>query len=101
MKALNNMSEFNNRIIAQREILKIINNKVKHKEELCSISKSAIDRWSNINNISNKAIIDLLYVISDKLFFLANKSQEQITEDYLLMSGEISNLKRDMLNLLD
>jgi hypothetical protein len=95
------MSEFNNRIIAQRDILKIVNNKVKHNEELCSISKSAIDRWSTVNKIYNGEIISLLYEISDKLFFLANKSQEQITEDYLLLSEEISSLKYNLLNLLE
>ncbi len=94
------MSEFNNRITAQREVLKVVNSKFKNKEELCSISKSGIDRWSNVNNIDNQELIDLLYMVSDKLFFLANKSQEQITEDYLLLSYEVSNLKQKILDLL-
>jgi hypothetical protein len=45
------MSEFNNRIKAQREALKVVNGSGLFREPLLSLTEKAIDRWSN-NNIS-------------------------------------------------
>jgi archaellum component FlaC len=45
------------------------------------------------NNIQEQA--ELLFLINeaaDKLFFLSNKSQEQITEEYKHLSLEVSEL---------
>ncbi|TXK92648.1 hypothetical protein BMR10_17695, partial [Methylococcaceae bacterium CS4] len=44
------MSEFNNRIAAQRDILACINGN-NWKEELFGLSSGAIARWANVNNI--------------------------------------------------
>ncbi len=86
------MSEFNNRIAAQREILSGINSG-KWEEELFGLSSGAIDRWININKLEpNSVLIKLIRQAADKLFFLSNKSQEQITEDYKHLSGEVSAL---------
>lgn len=86
------MSEFNNRIAAQREILLCINS-AKWKEELFGLSAGAIDRWVAANRLeSNSSLVVLIQKAADKLFFLSNKSQEQITEDYKLLSREVSSL---------
>ncbi len=85
------MKEFNSRIELQREVIKIINNSSKFQKPIAGISKNAIDRWGIDNNLSlNAEIIKLLYIISDKLFFLANKSQEQITESYIKIKEDVS-----------
>ncbi len=92
------MSEFNNRINAQREALKVANGSELFREPLLSLTEKAIDRWSNNNDISNTdhAII-LLKAMSGTLFFLANKSQEQVTEDYKILSEKV----RDQLSKLE
>ena len=88
------MSEFNNRIAAQRDILLIVNC-AKWKEELYGLSSGAISRWINVNKLKdNSALIELIQNASEKLFFLSNKSQEQITEEYKTLSRDVSNLTK-------
>ncbi len=86
------MSEFNNRIAAQREILLGVNSG-RWQEELFGLSSGAIDRWMNANGLeSGSFLVELIRQVADKLFFLSNKSQEQVTEDYKLLSSEVSVL---------
>ncbi len=96
------MDEFNNRMDAQRNVLAVVNKKYSHREELCGLSKKAIERWIHVNqlNPTNRVPI-ILMDISDKLFFLANKSQEQVSNEYKTVSEEISSLRNDLENLLD
>ncbi len=85
------MSEFKTRIQAQRTIVQAVNQKSSNMVELFGLSKKAINRWAEENRVSQKShIYTLLIEASDKLFFLANKSQEQVTEDYRKISCEIS-----------
>ena len=87
------MAEFNNRIAAQRDILQVVNGRTQ-TEELFSLSSKAIDRWIAANQINPESdLAQLIRNSSGKLFFLANKSQEQITEEYELVSGELSVLR--------
>lgn len=97
------MSEFNNRIAAQREILIHINS-CKWQEELFGLSSGAIDRWMNANRLeSGSPLVELIRQAADKLFFLSNKSQEQITEDYKHLSKEVSvlttQIKQTLMNM--
>jgi hypothetical protein len=97
------MSEFNNRISAQRDALKIVNGSGLFVEPLLSLTEKAIERWSRNNKVdAHDSIITLLKSMSGTLFFLANKSQEQITEDYKdlseKVSGQLSNLELAMAN---
>ena len=86
------MSEFNNRIAAQRDILVCINGKT-WKEELFGLSSGAIERWINVNGINaNSVLVELVKNSAAKLFFLSNKSQEQITEDYKKLSSDVSDM---------
>lgn len=90
------MSEFNNRIDLQREVIQIVN-KGKCNSQITGLSSKAIDRWILDNKIDNESIlVNLLKEISSKLFFLANKSQEQITESYKTLSVEVSNLVKEL-----
>lgn len=85
------MSEFNNRISAQRDALKIVNGSGLFIEFLLSLTEKAIDRWSKNNKLdAHDPIIVLLKSMSGTLFFLANKSQEQVTEDYKVLSAKVS-----------
>ncbi len=86
------MTEFNNRISAQRKILSIVNS-ASWNEELFGLSHGALERWIESNNLSrDNAFIYLLNEAASKLFFLANKSQEQVTAEYKLHSAEISRI---------
>lgn len=86
------MSEFNNRITAQRDILRVVNN-ADWQEELFGLTSGAIDRWAMANQLeATSDLVTLIRKAADKLFFLSNKSQEQITEDYELLSCEVSAL---------
>ena len=87
------MTEFNNRISAQRDALKVINGLNLYKEPLFSLTEKAIDRWVSNNQIDAKEIfVILIKDVSKKLFFLSNKSQEQITEEYQNLSKEVMQL---------
>ena len=86
------MSEFNNRISAQRDILSKVN-QVDWSEELFGLSNGAISRWVRTNNIQEQSeLLILINEAADKLFFLSNKSQEQITEEYKHLSLDVSAL---------
>jgi hypothetical protein len=85
------MSEFNNRITAQREILRLVNARPWQKEELFSLSSKAIERWVMVNRLdSDCRLLQLIRSASEKLFFLANRSQEQISDEYKSISNGFS-----------
>ena len=87
------MNEFNNRIEAQRQVLRLINQSLGAREELFGLSSKAIDRWLGANQIHPECRLAVLVRdASSKLFFLANKSQEQITPQYQAASAEMSAL---------
>ena len=89
------MTEFNDRNAIQRQIIQFINAKFALKEELCSLSGNAIERWLSANQIAkDSAIARLLFETSSKLFFLAANSQEKISERYKLLTSEIDALMR-------
>ncbi|WP_161905616.1 hypothetical protein [Pseudomonas sp. L13] len=94
------MREFNNRIDAQREILNLVNNKG-WGEELFGLSSGAIDRWVRVNGIDRSSDLSrLVYESASKLFFLANKSQEQVTDEYRLLSNEVYDLTQHIARVL-
>ena len=94
------MNEFQNRIDAQRVILNLVNSK-EWKEELYGLSSGAIDRWIRANDIPTSTELAIsVYEAAEKLFFLANKSQEQITNEYTLLSLEISRLTKRVASLV-
>ncbi|MGF1718375.1 hypothetical protein L4D08_26350 [Photobacterium chitinilyticum] len=87
------MSEFRNRIESQREAVKIVNSFHLYDEPLFSLTEKSIARWVSVNQIDPKAThVELVIRASKKLFFLANKSQEQITEDYKQLSKDVEIL---------
>ena len=91
------MSEFNNRIAAQRKILQLVNNSAPESVELFGLSKKSIERWVMENNIeTGSRLVRLILTASDKLFFLANKSQEQVTEEYKSIEAEIQSIYRSL-----
>ncbi len=92
-------AEFNSRVDLQREVIKILNEK-DFKTKLNGLSKSAIQSWILNNNISNDLLKNSLISISEKLFFIANKSQDQITEEYKDLQISVKNNIDELKNLL-
>jgi hypothetical protein len=93
--------EFNNRISAQRKILRTINRKLWPREALFGLSTKAIDRWVTANRLDPKSVlVGLVRGVSDKLFFLANKSQEQVSEQYRIVWAEIIEVCNDIGRVL-
>ena len=90
------MTEFNNRIAAQRDILLAVNG-ARWREELYGMSSGALDRWVRANSLDRSSrLVSLLLEAAGKLFFLANKSQEQVTAEYRLRSAEVSGLAEEI-----
>lgn len=90
------MKEFNNRISAQREILRVINS-LSQQEDLFGLSSGAISRWVSVNNLDKDSrLVSLVFQAADKLFFLANKSQEQITNEYKVLSQTVAKLTDEL-----
>jgi len=89
------MDDFNNRVAAQRVVLQTVNRKKWEKEELFGLSSKAIDRWVTANRVDPESrLVLLIKTTSEKLFFLANKSQETISPEYKAVSAEISVLTK-------
>lgn len=87
------MSDFNNRIDAQRNILRLVNTRVWQTEELSGLSSKAINRWILANQIdATSPLAELISVAGLALFFLANKSQEQVTDEYKHRSQQVAVL---------
>lgn len=94
------MIEFNNRIDAQRVILNKVNNGT-WQEELHGLSRGAIERWIRANQVDpNGKLVLAISEAADKLFFLANKSQEQVTDEYRLLSVEVNDLTLKIVEVL-
>lgn len=83
--------EFNNRVAAQRAILRVVNHRSWGGEQLFGLSSKAIDRWVSVNRIEpSSRLVKLVRDVSGKLFFLANKSQEQVSDEYTAVRAEIT-----------
>jgi hypothetical protein len=91
------MNEFNNRIDAQREVVRLVNRKTGQREELFGLSSKAIDRWLTVNMIDPQCrLAELVKSAAAEMFFLANKSQEQVTDEYRLRAVRVAALTREI-----
>jgi hypothetical protein len=89
------MNEFSNRIEAQRQILRAVNLRTWPQEPLHGLSAKSLSRWVTANRLEpNSKLVELLHLAAAKLFFLANKSQEQVSAEYQSISSEVENLAK-------
>ncbi|MEH2513422.1 hypothetical protein V1291_004776 [Nitrobacteraceae bacterium AZCC 1564] len=94
-------SEFNDRVAAQRAILRAVNSITWSTEPLLGLSRKAIDRWISLNKIdAHSHIAELVTSVASKLFFLANKSQDQMSDEYQLVRSEIIEARDDIVRKL-
>jgi hypothetical protein len=90
-------NEFNNRVEAQRAILKVVNERPWESEPLLSLSRKGIDRWIRANRVdANSRLVRLLLDVSAGLFFLANRSQDQVSDEYRTKSEQMAALYQEI-----
>lgn len=76
------MSEFGDRIRAQRDVLRVVN-AATWNEPLLGLSHKALQRWTETNAVPGDSdLARQLRRASDRLGFLANRSQMQVSDDY-------------------
>ena len=94
------MSEFGDRVQAQRVLLQIVNSTV-WPEELFGLSSQAITRWADRSGISpSSETVTLLRKASDRLSFLANRSQMQVSDEYRRLSRDVENVTDEIRGAL-
>lgn len=88
------MIEFNSRIDAQRHLLEAVNDRP-WDEPLFGLSKGAIERWAAANRLeSDSALLAKVREAAGQLYFLANHSEDQISEEYRSSSQRIAEIAR-------
>jgi hypothetical protein len=86
------MTEFVNRMAAQRRLLRVVNAR-QWNEELFGLSLSAIKRWAGANQLRREsAEVDIVMAAAEALSFLATRSQEQVSDDYEHACAEVTRL---------
>lgn len=94
------MSEFGDRMRAQRDLLQVVN-ATPWPEELFGLSNQAIDRWADRSGMTPESeVVTLLRTASERMGFLANRSQMQITEDYGRVWQEFRNLTGEIQEVI-
>lgn len=94
-------NEFLNRIDLQRKTIQLINKYNTYTHPIHSLTFKGIDKWISSNSIDPSAEhVKTIYNISEKLFFLANKSQEQISPEYRNLSLDVADDFETLSNLL-
>lgn len=95
------MSEFLSRVDAQRQLLKVVNEKSWGKEELFALTNKAITRWSSLNNIdSSSQLVQLLNAATSRLFVMANHSDDPIAGEYQLTYQEVVAIEAELRKAL-
>jgi hypothetical protein len=95
------MNEFSNRVDAQRQILRAVNNRPWKNEQLFALNQKAIQRWIVANQVDpSSKLVQLLNEASAQIFVMANHSDDPIAGAYLLTKERvyfIENLIREEL----
>lgn len=93
--------EFNNRMAAQRRLLRAVNRMDGWCEELAAVSVDAIERFARVNLLSpTDDVLQLLSIAGKRLQCLATKSQEQLTDEYANVVREVDDLQRRLEDVL-
>jgi len=95
------MNEFKNRMKSQREIIQTLNSK-NFEYQICGLSRLSIEKWIRENKIdpSSKMVL-IIYRIANKLFFLATKSQDQISRKYRELSESVLKAKNELIEEME
>ena len=93
--------EFNNRMAAQRRLLRTVNKSDCWRETLAGISVDAIERFARVNLLSaSDDVVQILRSAAKIMQCLATKSQEQLTDDYANVVREVDELQHKLETIL-
>ena len=88
------MGEFSSRVDAQRQILKVVNDKPWKSEQLLALNSKAIQRWITVNHLDAATrLVTLLDEASSRIFVMANLSDDPIAADYKLTREQVDSLE--------
>ena len=91
------MSEFLNRVEAQRQILRIVNERPWKREQLFALNSKAIQRWTSANQIdTSEPVVHLLSVASAEIFIMANHSDDPIAGEYQMTQGRVTAIASEL-----
>lgn len=87
------MNDFINRVDTQRQVLNLVNSRIRAREELFGLSEKAIGRWESANGLDPSQSLSIrLRELAMALQTLANKSQESVTDDYKAKAVRVHDL---------
>jgi len=90
------MDEFNSRVGAQRAILRSVNARA-WIEPLFGLSRKSIERWIAVNSLSKQSVIvEHVNAAANELFFLANHSEDQVSDAYQTSAEKIADITRQI-----
>ena len=91
------MTEFQNRVEAQRKLIKALNERSQAAEPLAALTPPAIDRWIVRNQVNMQSrVAVLLREASTQLFALANHSDDPICGTYRLSSEDLHRITSEI-----
>jgi hypothetical protein len=95
------LTDFSNRVQAQREMVKLVNSRAWPVEQLFALSEGAINRWRISNNLSQDSeLVSIVIRAGEALGFLANESQQQISDEYKRRNLDFQGLLESASNYL-
>lgn len=81
------MNKFIDRMEFQRSVVKMVNSSMMFRNDICGLSKPAIEVWAKANQLqTSDTIYQCVYEISEAMCSLASKSQEDVLGDSSLHS---------------
>ena len=93
--------EFNNRMAAQRRLLRAVNKADWWCEKLAGVSVDAIDRFARANLLTpTDDVVTILRSAGLTMQCLASKSQEQLTDEYAGIEREVEELQRKLESVM-
>ena len=96
------MSEFSSRVDAQRQILRVVNDKPWKSEQLFALNTKAIQRWTSANHIdASTRLVKLLDAASAQIFVMANHSDDPIAGTYVLTRERVAAIESQIRKELE
>ena len=96
------MDEFNNRVDAQRQILRTINERTWKGEQLFALNTKAVQRWSSVNRIeASTRLVKLLSAASAQIFIMANHSDDPVAGTYIITTERVNAIENQIREELD
>lgn len=95
------MTGFQNRVDAEREVLRVVNKSRFSSVKLCGLSALAIRQWeASLHDSVRRVVVPRLILISDKVMRMANRSAESFESISSEDSREFARMLADFESLV-